>query len=117
MKKDGKNLEERRCGRGRYGRLGFIEEERAEIWKEHLEKTMNEENEWDHIVETNVVEEPMEKVGRNKFVETMHKMKSGKPTGPYEVCVEMIVGSGEIGVKVMMELCQHILGGRGMPDE
>ena len=29
----------------------------------------------------------------------------------------MIVASGEIGVKVIMELCQHVLDGRGMPDE
>ena len=28
----------------------------------------------------------------------------------------MIVASGEIGVKVMMELCQRVLDGRGMPD-
>ena len=31
--------------------------------------------------------------------------------------MEMIVASGEIGVKVMMQLCQHLLDGRGMPDE
>ena len=28
-----------------------------------------------------------------------------------------MVASGEIGVKVMMELCQRVLDGRGMPDE
>ena len=44
-------------------------------------------------------------------------MKSGKATGTSGVSVEMIVASGEIGVKVMMELCQRVLDGRGMPDE
>ena len=29
----------------------------------------------------------------------------------------MIVASGEIGVRAMMELCQRVLDGRGMPDE
>ena len=29
----------------------------------------------------------------------------------------MIVASGEIGVKVTMELCQRVLDGRGKPDE
>ena len=43
--------------------------------------------------------------------------ESGKATGPSEVSVEMIVASGEIGVKVMMELCQRVMDGRGMPDE
>ena len=112
MKKEGKNVEG-----GRDGRLGFIEEDRAKIWKEHMEKTMNEENEWDHMVETDVVQGPVEKVVCNEIVEAMQKMKSGKATGPSEVSVEMIVASGEIRVKVMMELCQRVLDGRGMPDE
>ena len=29
----------------------------------------------------------------------------------------MIVASGKIGVDVMIELCQRVLDGRGMPDE
>ena len=78
---------------------------------------MNEEMEWHHVVKTNVVERPVEKVAHNKIVEAMQKMKSGKATGPSEVSVEMIVASGEIGVKVIMELCQRILDGRGMPDK
>ena len=47
----------------------------------------------------------------------MQRIKSGKATQPSEVSVEMIVAIGEIRVKVMMELCQHVLDGRGMPDE
>ena len=99
MKKEGKDLEGGRCLRGRDGRLGFFVEDRAKICKEHMEMIMNEENEWDHMVETDVVEGPVEKVARNKIVEVMQRMKSGKATGPSEVSVEMIVASGEIGVK------------------
>ena len=82
-----------------------------------MEKIMNEENEWDHMVETDVVERPAEKVARNEIVEAMQNVKSGKATGPSEVSVEMIVASGEIGVNVVMELYQRTLDGRGMPDE
>ena len=64
-------------------------------------------------METDVVR-PVEKEPRNKFVEAMQKMKSGKATGPSEVSVEIIVASGNIGVKVMMELCQRVLDGTGM---
>ena len=78
---------------------------------------MNEENEWDHMVKTDVVEGPVEKVARNKIVEAIQRMKSGKATGPSEVSVEMIVASGEIGVKVMMELCQRVMDGKEMLDE
>ena len=116
MKKEGKNVEGGRCLRGEDGQLGFIEEDRAKIWKEHMEK-MNEENEWDRMVETDLVEGPVEKVACNEIVEVIQSMKSGNATGPSEVSVEMIVASGEIGVKVMMELCQRVLDGRGMPDE
>ena len=44
-------------------------------------------------------------MARNEIVEAIQSMKSEKATGPSEVSVEMIVASGEIGVKVMMELC------------
>ena len=36
-----------------------------------MEKIMNEENQWDHMVETEVVEELMEKVACNKIVEAI----------------------------------------------
>ena len=78
---------------------------------------MNEENEWDHMVEKDVVERPVEKVARNEIVEAIQRMKSGKATAPSEVNVEMTVASGKIGVKVMMDLCQRVLDGGGMPDE
>ena len=117
MKKEGKDVEGGRCFRRRDGRLDFIEKDRAKIWKELMEKIMNEENEWDHMVETDVVERPAEKVARIEIVKAMHKMKSRKATGPSEVSVEMIVASGEIEVKVMIELCQRVLDDGGMPDE
>ena len=79
--------------------MGFIEEDRAKIWKEHMKKSMNEENEWDHMVETDVVKGPVEKVVRNEIVEAIQSMKSGKATGPSEVSVEMIVASGKSGLK------------------
>ena len=106
-----------RCLRGGDGRLGFIEEDRAKIWKEHMKKIMNEENEWDRMVETDAVEGPVEKVARNEIVEAIQSMKSGKATRPSGVSVEMIVASGEIGDQVMMELCQRVLDDRGMHDE
>ena len=34
-----------------------------------------------------------------------------------KVSLKMIVASGKIGVKVTMELCQHVLNGKGMPGE
>ena len=61
MKKEGKDVERGRCSRGRDRRLGFIEEDRAKIWKKHMEMIMNEENEWDHMVETDIVKDQWKK--------------------------------------------------------
>ena len=44
-------------------------------------------------------------------------MKIGKAAGPSEVWAEMISVSGEVGVSVMVELGQHVLNGKGMPNE
>jgi len=48
--------------------LGFSEEDRCKIWKEHMEKIMNEENEWDHMMEA---EGPVERVTRKEVVEAI----------------------------------------------
>ena len=68
------------------------------------------------MVETDV-EGQVDKFSPNEIVEAILRMKLEKATGPSEVCAKMIVASGEVGVKVMMELCQRVLDGRGMPDE
>ena len=72
--------------------MSSIEEDRAKIWKKYMEKITNKEKEWYHMVETDVVEGPVEKVARNETVEAMQKIKSGKATG-------LIVASSEIGGK------------------
>ena len=78
---------------------------------------MNEENDWDQMTDVDVVEGPVEGVTREEIIKAMEKMKRGKAAGPSDICTEMILASGEIGIGVMMELCQGVLDGRGMPDE
>ena len=56
-------------------------------------------------------------MARNEIVEAKKTIKSRKANGPSEVSEEMIVASDKIWVKAMMELCQRVLDGRGMPDE
>ena len=78
---------------------------------------MNEENEWDQNVQADLVEGPVERVRQEEVVKALGKMKAGKAAGPSEVSVEMIAESGEIGIDVMVELCQSVLDGRGMPND
>ena len=64
MKMDGKDVEEGRCMRGSDGRLNFSEKGNGKVWKEHRERIMNEENEWDQNVQADLVEGPVERVSR-----------------------------------------------------
>ena len=64
-----------------------------------------------------MVEEPIKNVTREEIAIAIKVIKPGKASGPSEVCVEMISASEEIGVSVMVELCQRVLDGKGMPDK
>ena len=57
---------------------------------------------------------PVERVSREEVVKAIREMKAGKAAGSPEVRVEMIVASGEIGIGVMVELCQGVFDGKGM---
>ena len=117
MKKDGKDVEGGRCMKGSDGRLNFSEKDRGRVWKEHMERIMNEEYEWDQNVQADLVDRPVERISREEVVKALGKMKAGKAAGHSEVSVEMIAASEEIGIDVIVELCQSALDGRGMLDE
>ena len=56
-----------RCMQGNDGTLYLIEKDRAKIWKAHMSKIMNEENEWDQIADA--VEGSIERVMREDIME------------------------------------------------
>ena len=45
---------------GSDGKLCFSEKVRDKVWKDHLERIMNEENDWDHNVDGDAVEFPID---------------------------------------------------------
>ncbi|KAK2568008.1 hypothetical protein P5673_007914 [Acropora cervicornis] len=63
------------------------EKDRGRVWKEHMERIMNEENEWDQNMQADLVEGPVERVGREEVVKVLGKMKAEKAAGPsVEMC-------------------------------
>ena len=42
-------------------------------------------------------------------MEAFKYLKMGKATGPTEVYTKMIQASGDVGIRVLMELCYRIL--------
>ena len=64
-----------------------------------------------------MVEGPVEQVSRKEVREAIRKMKQGKAAGLSEVTTEMIVAGSRIAEEVMLQLCQQVLDGKGIPDE
>ena len=57
------------------GRLVVSEKDRGKSWTEHMEKIMTVENEWDQMVEVDMVEGPVEGVTDEEVMQAMNKMK------------------------------------------
>ena len=73
--------------RGSDDRLNFSEKDKGEVWKERMEKIMNEENEWDQNVKAELVEGQVKRVSREEVVKAIREMKAGKAAFPSEVSV------------------------------
>ena len=82
-----------------------------------MDRIMSKENAWDHKVDAPMVTGPVEKVSREEVREAIRKMKQGKAAGLSEVTTEMIVAGGRIAEEVILQLCQRVLDGKGIPDE
>ena len=76
----------------------------------HMEEIINKESDWDHITGASMVEVLIEKVTCEEMATAVTAMKPGKAAGPSKVCAEIVSTSGEIGICVMMKLCQRVLG-------
>ena len=92
-----------RCMRGNDGTLYLSEKDRAKLWKAHMSKIMNEENEWDQIADADTVEGPIERVSIEKIMEAFKHLKIGMTPGPSEVYAEMILASEDVGIRVLMD--------------
>ena len=117
MRRDGKDINGGGCMKDKDGRLVVSEKDRGKLWKDHMEKIMNVENEWDQVAEADMVEGPVEEVTYEEVIKAMNKMKLGKAAGPSEVNMDMIMASGKFGVGVLKKLCQRVLDGKDMPEE
>ena len=76
---------------------------------------MNEENELDQIADADAIHRPIERVMREEIMEVFKHAKIGEAPGPSEVYSEMILASGEDGIRVLKELYQRKLDRNAMP--
>lgn len=115
--KDRKDVIGNGCVRDKFGKLCVDERERAKVWKDHMEKVMNEENEWDGDVAIDVTHGPIKMVTREEVEEAVKAMKLGKAAGESEVAVEHIRASGAVGIEVITEIANCMLDGKDIPED
>jgi hypothetical protein len=89
------------------------ERERVKVWKEHMKRVMNEENEWDGVVDVDVVHGPIDRVTMKEVMTAIKAMKLGKATGVSEVAAEHITASGMVGIEVITKIANRVLDGEG----
>jgi hypothetical protein len=74
------------------GSIVIDENKRKAVWKEYMEKLLNEENEWDQVVEAEKKEGPECKISMEEVAKAINKMKKGKAAGKSNVVTEMLDG-------------------------
>ena len=62
--------------RGSDGKLCFGEKERSKVWKDYMNRIMNEENDCYHNEEEDAVEGPVVCVSRYCVVQVLNEMKT-----------------------------------------
>ena len=73
------------------GKLCFSEKERGNVWMDYMERTMSDENDWDHNVERDAVEGPVVCVSREEVLQALNALKTGKAPGPSKVSLELLL--------------------------
>ena len=98
------------------GKIVMNEKDRGKLWKEHMEKILNVENELGQMTEADMIEGSVEGVTYEEVMKAMNKMKLGKAAGPSKVNMDVIMSSGKF-VVIIKKLCQRILNGQDVSEE
>ena len=78
LKVDSEEVDGGRCVRGRDGTLCFNAKDRGRACSVNIERIMNEENDWDHNVEEDTAQWPVDCVSRDKVVQVLNEMKMSR---------------------------------------
>ncbi|KAK3507717.1 hypothetical protein QTP70_034820 [Hemibagrus guttatus] len=116
--RDGKDVQQVRVIKDRYGRVLTSQESVQRRWKEYFEELMNEENEREKRVEgVNSVEQKVDKIRKDEVRKALKRMKSGKAVGPDDIPVEVWKCLGEAAVEFLTSLFNRVLESEKMPEE
>ena len=80
LKTDSKEDEGGMCMSGNDEKLCFSEKEKCRVWKDYMERIMNEENNWDQNVEGDAVEGPVVCVSRDDVLQALNENRESPRT-------------------------------------
>ena len=88
-----------------------------DLWKEYMEKLMNEENELDHKISAEFKERPADCIRMAEVRAILKKMKKQKAPGLSGLVAEMIQATGDIGTQWILDLCNGIVKEGSIPED
>ncbi|XP_057303385.1 uncharacterized protein LOC130640832 [Hydractinia symbiolongicarpus] len=119
MKKTNQDIVGEKCIRNDEGVLASTEEEKRVAWKNHYQRLLNTEFDWDedNLSDDDVVEGPAMQIKTEWVVEAIRKLKIGKAAGVSGIVAEMVKASGYIGVELITSLANQIIKDGAIPSE
>jgi hypothetical protein len=105
------------CVNDDQGRLVIDSEGIKGVWKEYMEKLLNEENDWDKDIICDGIEGRMDEITKKEVQKALKKMKKGKAAGSTGVVSEMMKAAGDSGVEWMTDLCNMIIREGKIPSD
>ena len=74
------------------------------IWKEHMEKLINVENEWSDSINASKVESAVTRIEVEEVWCAMNRMKIRKAGGPFGVAIELFKAGGDKCLKPLTNI-------------
>ena len=100
------------CIKGASGKVIVDDKGIKDAWKEHMEKLMNEENEW-----AEVKEGPSDCIRMDEVRATLKEMKRHKAPGLLGLVAEMIRATGDIATQWILDLCNGFVKEGSIPED
>jgi len=117
MVKERQDITGSNCLKGASGKVIVDEIGIKGAWKEYVEKLMNEENEWDHGISTEVKEGSADCIRICEVVAALKKMKRHKAPDLSGLSAEMIQATEGIGTQWLLDLCNGIVKEGCIPED
>ena len=97
------------CLKDKSGAVKVSVDDRKKIWKEHMEKLINVENEWSDSIDASKVEGAVRRIEVEEVRCAMNRMKIGKASGPSGVALEMFKDGEDKCLKSLTNIFNDIL--------